>query len=247
MKPLYCEETAWLAKIRQRKSLELKAAGNPDFDFSFFIQTRQKARVIGSSLVIDVIGPLYGDGVPLNEVLGGTNYQSIVKEIKGAAGNIDEVVFIFDSPGGDVQGCHETAELIKSLPVETVAYVKGMCCPAAYYLASACDQVVVTETALVGSIGTVISLWNAKSEEILTITNDDAVFKHPETPMNTEAIAYYRDLCNKIAGRFQEFVASGRPGLSADAFSGKVFVAEDAVSLGLIDDVIPWVDFPGVV
>lgn len=162
MKPLYCEETAWLAKIRQRKSLELKAAGNPDFDFSFFIQTRQKARVIGSSLVIDVIGPLYGDGVPLNEVLGGTNYQSIVKEIKGAAGNIDEVVFIFDSPGGDVQGCHETAELIKSLPVETVAYVKGMCCSAAYYLASACDQVVVTETALVGSIGTVISLWNAK-------------------------------------------------------------------------------------
>ena len=105
----------------------------------------------------------------------------------------------------------------------------------------------MTETALVGSIGTVISLWNAKSEEILTITNDDAVFKHPETPMNTEAIAYYRDVCNKIAGRFQEFVASGRPGLSADAFSGKVFVAEDAVSLGLIDDVIPWVDFPGVV
>ena len=83
MKPLYCEETAWLAKIRQRKSLEPKAAGNPNFDFSFFIQTRQKARVIGSSLVIDVIGPLYGDGVPLNEVLGGTNYQSIVKEIKG--------------------------------------------------------------------------------------------------------------------------------------------------------------------
>ena len=42
-------------------------------------------------------------------------------------------------------------------------------------------------------------------------------------------------------------MASGRPGLSADAFSGKVFVAEDAVSLGLIDDVIPWVDFLGVV
>lgn len=168
-----------------------------------------------------------------------------MEEIKAAAGNIDEVIFVFDSPGGDVQGCHETAELIKSLPVETVAYVKGMCCSAAYYLASACDQVIVTETALVGSIGTVISLWNAKSEEILTITNDDAVFKHPETPMNAEAIAYYRDLCNKIAGRFQEFVVSGRPGLSADAFSGKVFVVEDAASLGLIDDVMPWVDFPG--
>ena len=182
MKPLYCEETAWLASMRQRKSLEPKAAGNPDFDFSFFIQTRQKARVIGSSLVIDVIGPLYGDGVPLNEALGGTNYQSIVEEIKAAAGNIDEVIFVFDSPGGDVQGCHETAELIKSLPVETVAYVKGMCCSAAYYLASACDQVIVTETALVGSIGTVISLWNAKSEEILTITNDDAVFKTSGNP-----------------------------------------------------------------
>ena len=63
--------------------------------------------------------------------------------------------------------------------------------------------------------------------------------------MNAEAIAYYRDLCNKIAGRFQEFVVSGRPGLSADAFSGKVFVVEDAASLGLIDDVMPWVDFPG--
>lgn len=62
MKLLYCEKTAWLAKLRQRNSLEPKAAGNPDFDFSFFIQTRQKARVIESSLVIDVIGPLYGDG-----------------------------------------------------------------------------------------------------------------------------------------------------------------------------------------
>lgn len=245
MKPLYCEETAWLASMRQRKSLEPKAAGNPDFDFSFFIQTRQKARVVGSSLVIDVIGPLYGDGVPLNEVLGGTNYQSIVEELKAAAGSIDEVVFVFDSPGGDVQGCHETAEFIKSLPVSTVAYVKGACYSAAYYLAAACDRVIVTETAMVGSIGTVISLWNAKDEKILTITNDDAVFKRPDTPLNAEAIAYYRDLCNKIAGRFQEFVASRRPSLSPDAFSGKVFVMEDAAALGLIDGVMPWVDFPG--
>lgn len=245
MKPLYCEETAWLASMRQRKVLEPKAAGNPDFDLSFFIQTRQKARVIDSSLVIDVIGPLYGNGVPLNEVLGGTNYQSIVEEIKAAAGNIDEVVFVFDSPGGDVQGCHETAELIKSIPVKTVAYVKGMCCSAAYYLASACGQVIVTETAMVGSIGTVISLWNAKEEEILTITNDDAVFKRPDTPLSAEAIAYYRDLCNKIAGRFQAFVTSRRPSLSSDVFSGKVFVVEDAADLGLIDDVMSCVDFPG--
>ena len=124
--------------------------------------------------------------------------------------------------------------------MNTVAYVKGMCCSAAYYLASACDRVIVTETALVGSIGAVISLWNAKSEEILTITNDDAVFKHPETPMNLEAISYYRDLCNKIAGRFQEICGfRTSPVYLRIAFSGKVFVAEDAVSLGLIDDVIP--------
>lgn len=244
MKPLYCEQTAWLASMRQRKNLEPKATANPDMDLSFFIQTRQKSRVVETSMIIDVIGPLHGDGVPLNEVLGGTNYQSIVDELKSAAGNIDEVIFVFDSPGGDVQGCHETAELIKSLPVQTVAYVKGMCCSAAYYLASACDRVIVTETAMVGSIGAVISLWNAKEEEILNVTNDDAVFKRPDTPLSAESIEYYRDLCNKIAGRFQAFVASMRPSLSPDAFSGKVFVVEDSAALGLIDGVIPWVDFP---
>lgn len=244
MRYLYCEETGMRTHAARRKEFEMKSGDDPNIDLSYWLQCRQKSRIVGTSLVVEIIGALYGDGVGSNELYGGTNYQSIVNEVKAASGNIDEIIFVFDSPGGEVRGCHETAEFIKSLSISTVAYVKGQCCSAAYYLASACNQIIASDTAIIGSIGCVMTLWNMRDESFLTVTNDDASFKSPDKPLNSEALHYYRDLCNKIAGRFQAFLSESRTNLLTEAFCGKVYVVEDALCLGLIDSVLPWTDFP---
>jgi len=67
------------------------------------------------------------------------------------------LVLDFNSPGGSVLGLMETADqiaMIKSRGIHTIAYTSSMCASAAYFLASACHEIMASPTAIVGSIGT---------------------------------------------------------------------------------------------
>lgn len=67
------------------------------------------------------------------------------------------IILDFNSPGGSVLGLMETASRIKALQtrgINTIAYTSLMCASAAYYLASACNEIFASPTAVVGSIGT---------------------------------------------------------------------------------------------
>jgi len=67
------------------------------------------------------------------------------------------LVLDFNSPGGSCLGLYETAAKIKSLRgrgIHTTAFTSVMCASAAYYIASACQEIFASPTAIVGSIGT---------------------------------------------------------------------------------------------
>lgn len=226
--------------MRTRQERMKLASDNIDVLFD----TRTPAHLDGTSWIIDVFGQLSDGRGKINEILGGTNYSTILQEIASAPEDCDEIIFMFDSPGGDAQGVYELAELIRNLPVPTIAYVRGMCCSAAYFLASACGQIISTPSGTIGSIGTMLMI-RQDPEDVEVITNDVARFKHPATPLDTESKSYYQNLCNTLAQQFQRFVSMQRVGLDADVFSGKVYTAEDAVKAGLIDSVYPWVFLGG--
>ena len=90
-----------------------------------------------------------------------------------------------DSGVGFSNGCAELADAIRaanaSKPV--VAYVGGTGASAAYWIASAADEVVVDDTALLGSIGVVLEVAVRQAEadqKRYTIVSSNAQNKRPD-------------------------------------------------------------------
>lgn len=184
--------------------------------------------------IVHVYSTLYNYDCTLADYLG-TSYPTIRREIAACPPHANQLLLLIDSPGGSVHQCHDTATLIASLTIPTAAYIIGEACSAAYFLASACDQIIASPSAIIGSIGVCITIPNEPNGTI-TITNSAATHKRPTTPLSDDHIAYYTDLCDQLAEPFHSFVTSHRT-ISPDALSGKVYSAHSALSLGLIDDI----------
>jgi signal peptide peptidase SppA len=87
-------------------------------------------------------------------------YNDVAADIEDAMNNTDvhAVMLSWDSPGGEVQGAFELAERIASMRGKKpmISMADSMAASAAYLGASASDEVVLTSTAYLGSIGVVM-------------------------------------------------------------------------------------------
>jgi signal peptide peptidase SppA len=96
-----------------------------------------------------ILSMLFG-GTPLDYF--GVAFDSAVENEKVGA-----IVIDIDSPGGSVYGVREMAEKIRSArgkkPV--IASINGLGASAAYWLASAADEIVITPSGEVGSVGVI--------------------------------------------------------------------------------------------
>ncbi|WP_174549726.1 S49 family peptidase, partial [Flammeovirga pacifica] len=67
----------------------------------------------------------------------------------------DKIVLLINSEGGEVDGTKFLADTVRSLNTQIVAYIQGICCSGAYWVASQCDYILAeNECSLIGSIGT---------------------------------------------------------------------------------------------
>lgn len=87
-------------------------------------------------------------------------YNDLAADLEDALAKADvhAIALVFDSPGGEVSGAFELAERIYAARGHKpmVAVADGMAASAAYLAASAADEVVVSATSYVGSIGVVM-------------------------------------------------------------------------------------------
>lgn len=87
-------------------------------------------------------------------------YNDLAADMEDALGKseVHAIALVMDSPGGEVSGAFELADRIFAArgrkPI--VAVADGMAASAAYLAASAADEVVLTTTSYVGSIGVVM-------------------------------------------------------------------------------------------
>ena len=173
--------------------------------------------------------------------LGSAAIENIAKDFQSLLDNeeVKSIVLDFDTPGGAITGVNELAEIIYNArgikPIK--AYVTGMACSAGYFLASACDEIIIDEMGQVGSIGVmrVVSKQNDKS----------VIFKSSQSPMkNIEADselgkAEYQAKVDYLASIFIDKVAKYR-GITSDEVinrgnKGGVLVGAVAVTAGLAD------------
>lgn len=98
-----------------------------------------------------------GFGGMMDFFFGGTTVEGMRAAFRQAMGDpaISAVVFDFDSPGGDVVGVPELAAEILAArgPKPIKAVSTGEMESAAFWIASAADEVIVSPSASAGSIG----------------------------------------------------------------------------------------------
>lgn len=202
--------------------------------------------------VISLNGPLMKEW----SKYGGTSTLWFRSAMRNAVNDsrVSAIMVHIDSPGGTVAGTMDAAEAVrKANEVKpTYAHIDDLGASAAYWIASQARKVFANPTAQVGSIGTYSVLYdlsgNAAMQGIKVHVVSTGPYKgagEPGAPVLPEHVQYAQERVNSLNEYFLAGVASGR-GLSKsevkDVADGRVWVAEDAKKLRLIDKVQPFED-----
>jgi HK97 family phage major capsid protein len=214
-------------------------------------RTRRAATPSGVAL-ISITGTIGKRMSMMSEMSGGTSIERLSAELDAAMedSSIGHVVFDVDSPGGSVAGVGELSQKIHEArgrkPMTAVA--NDLMASAAYYIASAADEVVASPSSLVGSIGVLamhldVSRANAMLGVKPTLITAgrwkaEAV---PHRPLSDDARDHMQEMVDDFYGQFISAVARNR-GTTAQAVAngygeGRVLTAERARAAGLIDRV----------
>lgn len=154
-------------------------------------------------------------------------YNDIVRDMESAMSNpnVHAVLQIWSSPGGEVQGAFEAASRMHSMrgqkPIKAIC--DGMAASAAYLLASAADEIIISPTGYAGSIGVVarhVDFSAALASDGVKVTHIFAgAHKVDGNPYEPLPDAVREDWQSEIDGIYSDFlsaVATHR-GISVDA------------------------------
>lgn len=206
----------------------------------------------GAVAVIPLTGVLMPRATLMSAMSGGTSLQHVGAAIDAAAADpeISAIVLDVDSPGGSVTLVPETAARVRaaSQSKRVVAVANGMAASAAYWIASQADELVVTPSGMVGSIGVLATHKNIADAEsqrgVETTLIHAGRFKvegHPYGPLEDEARGQMQRMVDELYGLFVGDVAKGRgtsaANVRANYGEGRVVSAKGAVSAGMADRV----------
>lgn len=201
--------------------------------------------------VIDVSGTLVQKSSNLRPSSGMLGYNAIRHNFLEALNDdaAKAIVLSIDSPGGEVAGCFDLADLIYSSRSikPTLAILNESAFSAAYALASACEQITVPRTGGTGSVG-VICMHVDQSKAIdkagLTVTiikyGDRKADGNQFNPLSKEALDRYQAEVDEMGELFVATVARNR-NLSADvvrATQATTFLGAAGVEIGFADAVM---------
>jgi len=203
----------------------------------------RKAEYRDGIAILSVVGPIFPRANLFTAVSGAQSLQTLAKDFNAALENqsIGGIMMVFDTPGGEVTGVNEMASMIREARAikPITAYVGGVGASAGYWLLAAAGEVVIAETALVGSIG-VVQVSMAKDKASIEIVSSRAPNKRPD-PESDAGKASILATLNAIEDVFVNSVAASRnvapEKVTSDFGQGGVLVGKEAVKAGMADSV----------
>lgn len=196
--------------------------------------------------ILSITGPLVSRPMPGLCDDGPLSYEAIRDAFDRSLADpaVSAIVFRMDSPGGMVSGCFDLTDHIHasrgSKPI--LAVVDDMAYSACYAMAAACDQVWVSRTGGVGSVGVVAyhldqSGYDEKMGVKVTpiYAGGHKVDFSPHAPLSDEAKSREQAEVDSLYGMFVEAVAAYR-GMDAEAVratDAMTYTGADAVAIGL--------------
>jgi len=193
--------------------------------------------------VVDVKGPI-GMG------RGSVESEPVLKLLKryGEDSDMKAVVVRIDSPGGAVGTSQEILDGLRRLAEDKVVVcaMGNLAASGGLLVAMGCDRIVAQPGTLTGSIGVISTFPNVngllKKIDVQMNTVTAGKLKDAGSPFREFSEAdrsYWQELANRIHRQFIQAVAEGRdlPVEQVEKFAdGRVFTGEQAVELGLVDE-----------
>lgn len=198
--------------------------------------------------VIDVEGQIYaGEAGGLGGTMAGSD--TIIDLIDRAEDdpNIQAVVLRIDSPGGGVVASDEITRRLAELDKPVVVSMGTTAASGGYMIATAADYIYATPYTITGSIGVISQFVTAEEFlddlgiDIVVVTAGDVKdFGSVSRDMTDAEREYWQGLIDEIHEGFIAQVADGR-GMAVEDVreiaDGRVVLGEQAVDLGLVDEV----------
>ena len=159
------------------------------------------------------------------------------------------LVLLINSPGGSpVQAGlinDEIRRLRKLYDKPIYAVVEETCASAAYYIASAADDIYVNKASIVGSIGVLMdgfgfvgTMDKLGVERRLLTAGANKGFLDPFSPQSDTQKQFAQTMLNQIHQQFIDVVKQGRGDrlkATPETFSGLFWTGEQAIGMGLAD------------
>jgi ClpP class serine protease len=203
------------------------------------LDNARRVRERDATAIIPITGPIFRRANLFTEISGATSVEVLATDIRAAADDpaIARIVLEIDSPGGQATGISELAAQIRAVAKPVIAYVDGMAASAAYWLASAADEIVADKTALLGSIGVVAS-YKPEKDGPIKIISAVSPLKHA-TPDTDDGRAELQRIIDELAAVFVADVALYRAVTAdrviADFGRGSVLLGTAAVHAASAD------------
>ncbi|WP_051946210.1 S49 family peptidase [Verrucomicrobium sp. BvORR106] len=194
---------------------------------------------------VSITGPLMRKPSLFAQVVyGATDFDEIVASLENAANDpgVRAILLEIDSPGGTVNGTPEVAQAVREAArVKPVyAFTQGLMASAAYWIGSQADAVYATPSAMLGSIGVIVSFLDVRGAlegmgykmEVFS----SGKFKGmglPGTSLTDEQREHIQARIEETANEFKAAVRARGRKIPDEAMEGQVFYAREAQKYNL--------------
>lgn len=206
------------------------------------------ARIRNGVAILPIKGPISAEMDFFTYYSGGTSISTLARDFTACLNDarVTAILFEINTPGGAVDGLSELARMIYEARGQKpmVARVRNLCCSAGLWLAAAVGDIVIADTAQVGSLGVYTvyldtSRADAKNgfrEIVFRSSQSPKKNLDPATAAGADQLQARLDALGQI---FVEAVAEYRGVTSekvlADFGQGDVLVGQAAVEAGIAD------------
>ena len=224
-----------------------------DIDARFGKLEKPVRRVTGKVAVLPLYGIMANRANLITNWSGGTSTEQFGSWFDAAMADesIGNVILDVNSPGGSVHGLEELSKKIydaRDKGKRIIAIANPLAASAAYWVATAADELVVAPGGLVGSVGSLgihTDRSGANEQAGLKYTyitaGDYKAEGNPNEPLGDEAREYMQSQVDHYYAQFVQDVARNRGITTAtvkrDYGQGRVLEARQAVEAGMADHV----------
>ena len=161
------------------------------------------------------------------------------------------VVLRINSPGGGVTATdimwHDLLAFKARTGLPVIACLMDVATGGGYYLATAADQIMAHPTAVTGGIGVILNLYNLQDSMLqfnvmaLPVKSGENIdLGSPVKAPTEEQRAILEAMAHEFHTRFRGIVTESRGGMlpgGEEVFDGRVFTANQAIELNLVDSI----------